>query len=181
MRWQKFAKVLNILIICEYSKENYGLNSLINVQRNLKEVLIYNKWKFDCKELTKALEKNDTITKLLLSSVSIIIPSIIRSLINLKIGSNNVYEEDKEIIRQKIAISEFPDLQILNLKEISCFKELAMLIGKIKGNIKISIDLLIKKANNTGMLIEAIAKHYPKIDISWTKRFYSCKIIINQL
>uniref|UniRef100_U9TRR9 Uncharacterized protein n=1 Tax=Rhizophagus irregularis (strain DAOM 181602 / DAOM 197198 / MUCL 43194) TaxID=747089 RepID=U9TRR9_RHIID len=75
--------------------------------------------KFDCKELIKALEKNDTITKLLLSSVSIIIPSIITSLINLKIGSNNVHDEDNEIIRQKIAISEFPDLQILNLKEIS--------------------------------------------------------------
>ncbi|CAB5303579.1 uncharacterized protein OCT59_016268 [Rhizophagus irregularis] len=95
------------------------LNSLINAERNLKEVLIYNNRKFDCKELIKALEKNDTITKLLLSSVSIIIPSIITSLINLKIGSNNVHDEDNEIIRQKIAISEFPDLQILNLKEIS--------------------------------------------------------------
>ncbi|GBC31282.2 hypothetical protein GLOIN_2v1787529 [Rhizophagus irregularis DAOM 181602=DAOM 197198] len=44
------------------------LNSLINAERNLKEVLIYNNRKFDCKELIKALEKNDTITKLLLSS-----------------------------------------------------------------------------------------------------------------
>ncbi|RGB37213.1 hypothetical protein C1646_757165 [Rhizophagus diaphanus] len=33
----KIWKSLNILIICEYSKENYGLNSLINAQRNLKE------------------------------------------------------------------------------------------------------------------------------------------------
>ncbi|RGB37212.1 hypothetical protein C1646_757164 [Rhizophagus diaphanus] len=66
------------------------------------------------------------------------------SLINLKIGLNNVYDEDKEIIRQKIAISEFPDLQILNLKEI--FQRIG------------------DKANNTGMLIEAIAKHCSKIE-----------------
>ncbi|CAB4414356.1 unnamed protein product [Rhizophagus irregularis] len=128
----------SLFIICEYSKENYGLNSLINAQRNLKVVLIYDNRKFDCKELIKALEKNG-------DTVSIIIPSIITSLINLKIDLNNVYDKDKEIIRQKIAISEFPDLQILNLKEISCFKELA-------------------KANNVGMLIETIAKHCPKIE-----------------
>ncbi|CAB4408130.1 unnamed protein product [Rhizophagus irregularis] len=114
----KICKSLNIIIICEYSKKNYGLISLVNAQRNLKEVLICNNRKVDCKELTKALEKN-----------------------------------------------EFPDLQILDLKEISCFKELAMLIRKTKGNIiKISINLSIKKANNTGVLIEAIAKHCPNIE-----------------
>ncbi|PKY54506.1 hypothetical protein RhiirA4_473357 [Rhizophagus irregularis] len=123
----KICKSLNIIIICEYSKKNYGLISLVNAQRNLKEVLICNNRKVDCKELTKALEKNGvTITKLLL---------------------------------------KFPDLQILDLKEISCFKELAMLIRKTKGNIiKISINLSIKKANNTGVLIEAIAKHCPNIE-----------------
>ncbi|PKY25657.1 hypothetical protein RhiirB3_440687 [Rhizophagus irregularis] len=54
----KFCKSLNILIICEYSKENYGLVSLINAQRNksLVKISISGKWKYSTKAFERIFE-----------------------------------------------------------------------------------------------------------------------------
>ncbi|GBC06699.1 hypothetical protein RclHR1_00070066 [Rhizophagus clarus] len=166
----KICKCLKILTIYEYSQENYGLISLIDAQENLKEVSIYpNNNRNDCKELIKALErKGDTITNLRLCSFSIMLPSLLTSLINLKIGNYCADETDADKFKkfqQHLTVSEFPNLQVLHTKELTCFKELSMLIEKTRGNIiKVSVDLAYKTAEDTGMLIKAIAKYCPKIE-----------------
>jgi hypothetical protein len=62
-----------------------------------------------------------------------------------------------------LAISNFPDLQSLYISgDLSCFKELAMLIEKTEGNISnISVN---KSVRNTGMLLKAISNYCPKIE-----------------
>jgi hypothetical protein len=173
----KICKSLNIITIYEYCKDNYGLISLIDAQSNLKEVSIFPNIQREtikkeaCKELIKALERKcDTITNLRLSTLNIIPPSFLTKLIKLKIddidygGYDDHMEDEIKVFQQYFAVSEFPDLQVLDIKELTCFKEMATLIGKTKGDIlKISIGLLYKDAENTGMLIKAIAKHCPKI------------------
>src|SRR2546423_3928727 len=118
----QICKELKELSIDEYSQDLPGLNSLIDAQRNLKSLLIRpnrrNK-KGTCKELVKAvMRKGNTLTKLYLGYVaSIISPSFLTSLINLKklsISNYESYEDTSEEIKclqQCLAISEFPDLQ----------------------------------------------------------------------
>ncbi|RIA79005.1 hypothetical protein C1645_831972 [Glomus cerebriforme] len=179
----KICKNLNELAIYNCSQDNTGLISLIDAQNNLEKIYIYhnNNIKFSskqlnrnvntCEELSKALiRKSDTINYLHLDLINNISHSFLKSLVNLKRidiynkGYADTRNEIKEF-QQYLAISEFSNLQFLNIKELSCFKELAMLIGKTKGNlthfiIDITTDIVTK---NTGMLIKAISNNCPKI------------------
>ena len=72
-------------------------------------------------------------------------------------------EEIKYEFQQYLAILEFPDLEYLRIRKLSCAKELAMLIEKTNGNIS-DIDILCAESDkNDGTLIEAIANNCPKI------------------
>ncbi|RIA92878.1 hypothetical protein C1645_735984 [Glomus cerebriforme] len=176
------CKDLNILSIYNYSQDNPGLISLIDAQKNLKNVSISPHIKKEsCKELSKALtRKGNTITDLNLESVNIIPPLFLTSLISLKISNSYEYENfGKEIqeFQQYLGNSEFPELQFLDVDELSCFKELAMLIGKTRGNISgVSIYIFDKSAENTGMLIKAIANNCPKI--KWLSTYLEPKDFI---
>jgi hypothetical protein len=165
----QICRNLNRLTINNCSQDLPGLISLIDVQKNLKNLLLYptNK-KGTCEKLSKALaRKYNTIKNLTLGPVGSIEPSFLTSLTNLK--SITIYEGDeirKEIkdFQHYLAISEFPDLQVITIVGLSCFKELAQLIEKTRGNIsEISLYTFNKSAENTGMLIKAIANNCPKI------------------
>src|ERR1044072_8971838 len=79
------------------------------------------------------------------------------------------YDDDgfrKEIdeFQQLLTISEFSELQSLDVDRLSCFKELAILIEKANGNIlEVSTNTFDERSENTGMLIKAIANNCPKI------------------
>ncbi|EXX56185.1 uncharacterized protein OCT59_002983 [Rhizophagus irregularis] len=168
----KICKDLNELTVYDCSQDHPGLISLIDVQRNLKRVSLYSYSKKGiCKELSKALtRKGNTISDLGLYPVSIIQPSFLTSLINLRNMSIYNYHNDnieKEILefQKYLAISEFPKLQSLNVYGLSSFRELAILIEKTKGNIlEIYIYIYNKAAENTEMLIKAIANNCSKIE-----------------
>jgi hypothetical protein len=170
----QICKYLSKLIIDDYSQDIPGLISLIDAQRNLNDVVIYFSRikQGTCEELSKALaRKGCTITNLsLYNSVGIISHSFLTSLIRLRdlsIAHNhycNNYENVKEF-QQYLAISEFPNLRCFWSDEISCFKELALLIAKTKGNIiRVRIYTYNEYAENMGMLIKAIADNCPKIE-----------------
>ncbi|PKY53793.1 hypothetical protein RhiirA4_472200 [Rhizophagus irregularis] len=168
----QLCKDLNVLIIHDYSQEKIsGLISLIDAQRKLKSVSFEHIKKGPtCKELSEALaRKGNTINKLNLRSVRIIPPSFLTSLTNLKkitIYSDYDSDEDtKEEFQNYLAISEFPELQILCLNGLSCFKESATLVEKTKGNIsQVNIYTFDNVAENTGLLIKAIANNCPNIE-----------------
>ncbi|GET02148.1 hypothetical protein GLOIN_2v1669044 [Rhizophagus clarus] len=73
-------------------------------------------------------------------------------------------KKDIEELKQCLAVSEFPELKILGVTGLSCFKELAMLIEKTKGNIlRLYVYTVEKFAENTEMLIQAVSNNCPKI------------------
>src|SRR5207249_11708171 len=137
--------------------------------------------------LSKALaRKGNTINELYLSFINIIQPSHLTSFIKLKVISFYIsykykYDDFREDFREEIkefqhylAISEFQDLQEFNIEDrngffSSCFRELAMLIEKTRGNISqvwiISENNENNEVNikNTGILIKAIANNCPNI------------------
>src|SRR5581483_2768660 len=79
---------------------------------------------------------------------------------------SNYEDTGKEIeeFQRYLTIFEFPDLEKIIVEGLSCFKELAMLIEKTKGNISyIEIDMDDKTAKNAGILIKAIADNCPRI------------------
>uniref|UniRef100_U9ULJ8 F-box domain-containing protein n=1 Tax=Rhizophagus irregularis (strain DAOM 181602 / DAOM 197198 / MUCL 43194) TaxID=747089 RepID=U9ULJ8_RHIID len=127
----QICKNLNVLYVDCYSQGIPGLTSLINAQRNLKEIIL----KFRTKE---------------------------RLSICYKLKSYEGIEEFKKYLANTI----FPDLRSLIINDdSSCFKELAMLIEKTKGNISdVSIKTLDISVENTGMLLKAISNHCPKIE-----------------
>ncbi|CAB5308757.1 unnamed protein product [Rhizophagus irregularis] len=138
------------------SQDITGLTSLIDAQRNLKIVSLEFKIMDGsceelgtCEELSKALARRGcTINNLTLhDSVDVIPHSFLTSL-------------------KYLAISKFPDLQSLEIKDdLLCFKKLAMLIEKTKGNISnIYIETCNESAENTGMLLNAISNHCPRIE-----------------
>ncbi|GBB99583.1 hypothetical protein RclHR1_03570011 [Rhizophagus clarus] len=173
----QICKNLDSLSIHNFSKDLPGLVSLIDAQVNLRRVNLGTIFKGDCEELSKALaRKCNTINYLSFNSIGTISPSFLISLVNLKwlsIFNNEVYEDiedDIKELQQYLAISEFPNLQYLNVNGLSCFKELSMLIEKTKGNLS-HIDIYnVDKffARNTGMLIKAIAKNCPNIKLLFT-------------
>ncbi|CAB5395114.1 unnamed protein product [Rhizophagus irregularis] len=75
------------------------------------------------------------------------------------------YKGIKEF-QKYLANSEFPDLNSLGIyDDFLCFKEMAMLIEKTKGNISyFSVYTSNKSAEGTGMLINAISNFCPKIE-----------------
>jgi hypothetical protein len=162
---------LNRLTISECSQNLTGLISLIDAQKNLKRLSLYSSIKKEsCEELSNAIKrKYNTINDLFLHSLSIISPSFLKSLINLKKIKicNFIYDDSSENIKdfkQYLMISEFSELQCINLYGITCFKELALLIEKTKGNIlQVIISVKNKTTENSGMLIKAIANNCPKI------------------
>ncbi|RIA83435.1 hypothetical protein C1645_880493 [Glomus cerebriforme] len=166
----QICKNLNKLIIDNCSQDLPGLISLIEAQRNLKSILIYPNVKkgVTCKELSKALaKKGATINDLHLGPIGAIPPSFLTSFIKLKNitinDGGNIRDEIKDF-QHHLAISEFPDLQTITFAGLSCFKELAMLIEKTKGNISEICTYNSNRATeNTGMLIKAIANKCPKI------------------
>ncbi|RIA87518.1 hypothetical protein C1645_807280 [Glomus cerebriforme] len=168
---------LNSLSIYNCSQDSPELISLIDAQKNLKRVYLYTiVKKGTCIELCNALaRKGNTINDLYFNSVGTIPPSFLTSLINLKWISLNTrdYEDDSEEIeelKQCLAISEFPNLQILKIDGLSCFKELAMLIEKTKGNLS-HIDIYNidgDVAKNTKMFIKAIANNCPNLKLLFT-------------
>jgi hypothetical protein len=168
----QICKDLNELYIYNFSRNIPGLISLIDAQRNLKSLSFssYHINKGTCQELSYALaRKSCTINKLSLCGSVVIFPySVLTSLINLKnlkiYGNFNSYEGIKEF-QEYLAISNFPDLQSLDISgDLSCFKELAMLIEKTKGNISdVFVNTSNKSAENSGMLFKAISNHCPKI------------------
>jgi hypothetical protein len=196
----QICKHLSKLIIDEYSQDIPGLISLIDAQRNLKDVVIhfYHIKQGTCEELSKALaRKGCTINNLsLYNSVGTISHSFLTSLIGLRDltithdHDCDNYEDIKEF-QQYLAISEFPNLQHLWFNKCSCFKELALVIEKTKGNIiEVYINTSDNFAENTGMLIEAIANNCPKIrsltthlgpkDLIYVKSLLTnCKILAN--
>jgi hypothetical protein len=175
----KICKNLNELYIHNYSQNVPGLISLIDAQRNLKNLTFTSSYQTNegiCEELSKALErKSYTINYLsLYNSIGVISHSFLTSLINLKVltiyHDNESYKGIKEF-QEYLANSKYPDLQSLNIyDELSCFKELAMLIEKTKGNISgVIVDTYNKSVENTGMLLKAISSHCPKIEYLNTK------------
>ncbi|RIA83434.1 hypothetical protein C1645_786335, partial [Glomus cerebriforme] len=164
----RICKSLNKLAISNFSQDLPGLISLIDAQSNLESVSLYPDIKGTCEELSKALaRKGTTINDLHLGPIGAIPPSFLTSLIKLKnitiYDSDNIRDEIKDF-QHHLAISEFPDLQTITIVGLSCFKELAILIEKTNGNISyISIYTYNRSAENTGMLIKAIANKCPKI------------------
>ncbi|CAB5193667.1 hypothetical protein RhiirA5_421194 [Rhizophagus irregularis] len=166
----RFCKNLNVLYIVNYSQNHpAGLISLIDAQRNLKSIILYynTNVKKNHTELGKALlRKNNTLEYLELGSICLIPPSFLTSFNNLK--SITIYncEKSKDEIKefqQYLNISEFPGLESLNVHGLSCFKELATLIEKTKGNILQVIIDDVKTVENSGMLIKSISNNCPKI------------------
>src|SRR5256885_244805 len=89
---------------------------------------------------------------------------ICKDLNNLVIKNCEDPKEGIEEFQHYLTILEFPDLEVLSVERISCFKELAMLIEKTMGNIScIGINTDDKTAKNAGMLIKAIANNCPRI------------------
>ncbi|RIA87063.1 hypothetical protein C1645_778141 [Glomus cerebriforme] len=172
----QICKNLNEIIIQNCYQDLPGLITLIDAQRNLKSVLFYGSKNkkgskgTPCKNLGNALaRKGNMINVLHLDSVSIIPPSFLTSLINLKdlsifnVGNYGDTSEEIKEIKQYLIISEFPNLQYLDFG-LPCFKELAMLILKTKGNILyVDVSINNKNAKDVGMLIKAIANNCPKI------------------
>jgi hypothetical protein len=153
---------MNELYTKNYLQNIPGLISLINAQRNLKYVSLSGLYEI-CEELNKALAKKGcTIDSLYLLDSDCQYLSL-TSLINLK---RLVVENFNEEFQQCLAISKFPDLQFLRLSgDLSSFKELALLIEKTNGSIScVSIYTSDRSAENTGMLIEAIANNCPIIE-----------------
>ncbi|RGB25302.1 hypothetical protein C1646_724138 [Rhizophagus diaphanus] len=174
----QICKDLGELIIEECSEDITGLTSLIDAQRNLKIVSL--EFKIldgsceklgTCEELSKALaRRGGTINNLSLhDSVDVIPHSFLTSLVSLKyLGiyyDCENYERNIEF-RKYLAISKFPDLQSLEIKDdLLCFKKLAMLIEKTKGNItNIYVETCNESAENTGMLLNSISNHCPRIE-----------------
>ncbi|PKC66875.1 hypothetical protein RhiirA1_511084 [Rhizophagus irregularis] len=168
----QICKNLNVLYVDCYSQGIPGLTSLINAQINLKEIILKFRTKERlCEELDEALaRKGCTINNItLFCSVGVISHSFLTSLVNLKrlsicyrLKSYEGIEEFKKYLANTI----FPDLRSLIINDdSSCFKELAMLIEKTKGNISdVSIKTLDISVENTGMLLKAISNHCPKIE-----------------
>jgi hypothetical protein len=167
----QICKNLNILCVHYYCQDIPGLISLIDAQRYLKNVSFHCHIKKGiCEEISNTLaKKGSTINYLsLYSSVDFISHSFLTSLVNLKdlkiYHNSGSYEGIKEF-QKYLAISNFSDLQSLDIDgDLSCFKELAMLIEKTKGNISyISVCTFNKSVRNTGMLLKVISNHCPKI------------------
>ncbi|RIA98967.1 hypothetical protein C1645_870358 [Glomus cerebriforme] len=160
----QICKDLNELSINNCYQDFPGLITLIDVQRNLKSVELHNSGTF--KELGNALaRKKNMINYLysyLISSISL---SFLTSLINLKeISIYNYCNEYDEDFKHYFEISEFPDLEHLQINHLSCFKEISFLIEKTKGNISIIyIHTNNENIKNTGMLVKAIANNCPNI------------------
>src|SRR5581483_9707943 len=134
----QICKDLNELIIRNCYQDLPGLISLIDAQRNLKNVLIYTDKNKEgtCNELGKALaRKGNTIEYLYLglNVVKIIPPSFLTSLINLK--ELGIEDGESYDLRQSLANSKFPDLNHLYAYRLLCIRELTTLIEKTNGNI----------------------------------------------
>ncbi|CAB5344166.1 unnamed protein product [Rhizophagus irregularis] len=169
----KYCKSLNELSV-RNPKDSTGLISLIDAQKNLKEIFLYS-IKFrerTYEKLSNTLSRKVNLLKLELSNIIIIPPSFLKSLINLTtiyIFFNEVDEQDDDIKKIKefqrcLAISEFPNLQFLSIYWLLSFKELAKLIEKTNENL-LHLDIYNTHRNvkNTGMLIISIANNCPKI------------------
>jgi hypothetical protein len=170
----QICKNLNVLNVHNYCQDIPGLISLIDTQRYLNNVSFYcDIKKGACEETSNALAKiGSTISYLSLQrSIGVISHSFLTSLINLECleiyDNDKVYEGVKEL-QDYLAISKFPDLRYLHFSNdlsLSCFKELAMLIEKTKGNIVyLYVNTFNRSAENTGMLLKAISNHCPKIE-----------------
>ncbi|PKY16223.1 hypothetical protein RhiirB3_428558 [Rhizophagus irregularis] len=115
--------------------------------------------------LSKALAKKDTINSLILrGSVGVISHSFLTSLNNLKYLTIHYECENCEAIKELqkwLGNSKFPDLQSLDIgNDLLCFKELAMLIEKTKGNIfDITAYTSNKSAENTGKNLVCLFLH----------------------
>ncbi|RIA92879.1 hypothetical protein C1645_735985 [Glomus cerebriforme] len=162
---------LKELTLYNVSQNNHGLTSLIDAQRNLKNVSLYPYYskKGICKELGEALtRKSNTINYLCLYSVNIIPLMSLVNLRHLLIYNFENYKDFDEVIKvfQKyLEVSKFPKLQSFDIRGLSCFKEMATLIENTEGNIReISIVTTNKFAKNTGMFIETIVNNCPKIE-----------------
>jgi hypothetical protein len=173
----QICKSLKVLHVYNYSQDNPGLISLIDEQRNLKNVTFnFHIKQGSCKELSKSLAKRGCTIKYLslYDSIGIISHSFLTSLINLKVltiyynRKNYIYESYEKIreFQKCLVNSNFPNLKFLDISyDLSCFRELAMLIEKTKGNISnVSVYTSNKSAEYTGMLLEAISNHCPKIE-----------------
>ncbi|CAB4418289.1 unnamed protein product [Rhizophagus irregularis] len=89
-----------------------------------------------------------------------------------------VFMHNAEKLKQCLANSEFPNLKILGVTELECFKELAMLIEKTKGNIsRIYVYTTDKWVKDTELLIQAVSKNCPKI--KFLRTYIEPKYFIN--
>jgi hypothetical protein len=170
----QICKNLSEIFVYNYSQDIPGLISLIDAQKNLKSVSLHGHIKKGtCEEISNALaKKGSTINYLsLCGSVGIISHSFLTSLINLKsliihYNFNKSYEAIKKF-QEYLENSNFPDLQFLYIcNDLSCFKELAVLIEKTRGNIlDVSVNISNRYARNTGILLKAISNNCPKIKL----------------
>ncbi|CAB5350013.1 uncharacterized protein OCT59_000412 [Rhizophagus irregularis] len=182
----QICRDIKMLSINNYSQDIPGLISLIDAQRDLQGVTFSShnmKKKGNFKELGRAIaRKSCTIKHLTLyNSIGVISHSFLTSLINLTylMVSNNggIYDETKEIVEFKkyLENSNFPNLCSLEMgNNLSCFKELAILIEKTKGEIE-DVQVFCNFADNTGILVQAISNRCPNI------QFLSTYIGINDL
>ncbi|PKC56105.1 hypothetical protein RhiirA1_542241 [Rhizophagus irregularis] len=86
--------------------------------------------------------------------------------------------DNVEKLKQCLSNSEFPNLKILGVTGLKCFKELAMLIEKTKGNIsRIYVYTTDKWAKDTELLIQAVSKNCPKI--KFLRTYIEPKYFIN--
>ncbi|GBB99212.1 hypothetical protein RclHR1_03450007 [Rhizophagus clarus] len=165
------CKGLNELNINNIHQDIPELIFLIDAQRNLKSLSFCSYLDGEtCEELSKALiRKGSTLNNLSLNGSACVIslPSLInlKGLKSIKFNYCEFYDNVKKL-RQYLPLFEYSELQFLEYSGIPCFKELALLIEKTKGNI-MHVSLCIVNESvikNTGMVIKAIANNCPKIE-----------------
>ncbi|PKK66848.1 hypothetical protein RhiirC2_752789, partial [Rhizophagus irregularis] len=162
----KFCRYLNTLIIYNCSQDLPELVSLIDSQRNLKNVKIYsdNDLRRNYKKLSEALARKSNTIKHLHLNLLTESPSL--SLDNLTVLSISGWYTDDEIrgFQHYLSVLKFPDLQSLYVTGSIYTYDLATLIRKTNGNISRAFFNGINKEDIV-ILIHAIANNCRKIEI----------------
>ncbi|CAB4413319.1 unnamed protein product [Rhizophagus irregularis] len=162
----KICRYLNTLIIYNCSQDLPELVSLIDSQRNLKNVKIYsdNDLRRNYKKLSEALARKSNTIKHLHLNLLTESPSL--SLDNLTVLSISGWYTDDEIrgFQHYLSVLKFPDLQSLYVTGSIYTYDLATLIRKTNGNISRAFFNGINKEDIV-ILIHAIANNCRKIEI----------------
>jgi hypothetical protein len=162
----KICRYLDTLIIYNCSQELPELVSLIESQKNLKNVNIYsnNNRRGNYKRLSKALAGKSNMIKNLHLNLNVNSPSL--SLVNLtELSLFDCYSHNEtREFQHYLSILRFPELQSLHVAGLVYTYDLATLIQKTNGNIT-RVFLSGSNMEDVGILINAIANNCRKIEI----------------